>query len=235
MMRVLAFVAFTLLAAVASANAETYTAELDALAAKSDLNELIMRVNKPRNAEELQLGLAWLRDRSLAGFGGSRIHYSYAYGLFGAGVRDTAAFAYILGLLTGRIDAARCKDPSAPGDKLQRWDQNLAPILAHFLSFGPDQRRELISLAIAIEEKHNARAPDTWLCSGGLSFMLRFSEKHRNNPNPPSREIQDPSRPGRTILLDDPDIKPEFVADEEWHLRRKQLVAKFTEQLSAAK
>lgn len=234
-MRFLAFIAFTLLAVATSANADTYTAELDALAAKSDLNELIMRVNQPRNPEELRLGLGWLRDKSISGFGGSRIHYSYAFGLFGAGVRDTATFAYLLALLTGRIDAARCKDPSAPGDKLQRWDQNLAPIFKHYLSLRHDQRKEQISLAVAIEEKHSSRVPDTWLCSGGLSFMLRFSEKHKNNPNPPAREIQDPSRPGRTILVEDPDIKPEFVTDEEWHTRRKQLVAKFVEQLSAAK
>jgi hypothetical protein len=86
-----------------------------------------------------------------------------------------------------------------------------------------------------MEEKHSNRPPDTWLCSGGLSFMRRFSEKHKGNPNPPAREIQDPTRPGRTILLDDPDIKPEFITDDEWHVRRKQLVAKFVEQVSAAK
>ena len=234
-MRLATFAVLLFLALVTKAHADTYTAELDALAAKSDLNELIMRVNQPRNPEELRLSLAWLRDKSIAGFGGSRIHYSYAYGLFGAGVRDTAAFAYVLGLLTGRIDAARCKDPSAPGDKLQRWDQNLATIFKHFLSLGPDQRKEQIALAVAIEDKHSNRPPDSWLCSGGLSFMLKFSEKHKNNPNPPTREIQDPSRPGRTILMEDPDIKPEFVADEEWQPRRKQLVAKFVEQLSAAK
>ena len=234
-MRFLAFIAITLLSAVTSANADTYTAELDTLASKSDLNELIMRVNQPRNPEELRLGLEWLRDKSISGFGGSRIHYSYAFGLFGAGVRDTSAFAHLLALLTGRVDAARCKDSSALGDKLQGWDHNLAQIFNHFLSLGPAQRKEQISLAVAIEEKHGSRAPDTWLCSGGLSYMVRFFEKHKNNPNPPAHEIQDPSRLGRTIIVEDPDIKPEFVADEEWNTRRKQLVAKFVEQLSTAK
>jgi hypothetical protein len=229
------YLALIVLAVAASANADPYTIELERLAAKSDLNELIMRVNQPRNAEEFRLGLAWLRDKSLSGFGGSRIHYSYALGLFRAEIKDTATFAYLLALLTGRVDAVRCADPSAPGDKLPRWEQNLAPIFQHFLSLELGQRKQLISLAVAVEEQSSGRAPDTWLCSGGLSFMLKFAEKHKNNPSPPTREIQDPTRPGRTILLDDPDIRPEFVTDEEWQVRRRQVIAKFVEQLPAAK
>jgi hypothetical protein len=231
----MALIVFVVWAIGASANADPYTTELDRLAAKSDWNELIMRVNQPRTAEEFRIGLNWLREKSVSGLGGLRIHYSYAFGLFRAGVKETSTFAYLLGLLTGRIDAVRCKDPTAPGDKLYGWEQNLAPIFQQFLSLDPGQRNQLIHLAVATEERFSSRPPDAWLCSGGLAFMNKFAEKHKNNPNPPAREIQDPTRPGRTILLEDPEIKPEFVTDEEWQARRRQIIAKFIEQLPAAK
>ena len=210
-----------------------FNAELDGLASRRDLNELIMRVNQPRNADEYRQGLDWLRAKTLTGFGGSRIFYSYAFGLFrtnAPSVRDTATFAYLVGLLLGRVDAARCADSSAPADKLGRWEQNLAPIRQHFASLQLDEREKLVSMAVAVEEKFSNRPQDEWLCSGGLSFMHKFAEKHKDNPTPPAREIQDETRVGRTILLDDPDIKPAFVSNDEWTARRKQIVSKFIEQ-----
>jgi hypothetical protein len=234
-MRYLLIVAFLVVAVNARANADSYSAELDRLAAKNDWNELMMRVNQPRNADEFRVGLEWLRNKSRSAFGGSRIHYSYALGLQRAGVKETSIFAYLLGLLTGRTDAARCKDPSAPGDKLHRWETSVAPIFQQFVALESVERRRLLALAVEIEERFSARPPDSWLCSGGLAFALRFAEKHKNHPNPPVREIQDPARPGRTIVLEDPDFKPEFVADEEWLARRRTIVADFIEQLSAAR
>jgi hypothetical protein len=221
-----------------SAQERGFNAELDALAAQSDLNELIMRVNQPKNADEFRQALDWLRAKTLTGFGGSRISYSYAFSLFRTKVadgRDTAAFAYLVGMLLGRVDAARCADPSAPGDKLGRWEQNLAPIQQHFTSLPLDQRKKLVSMAVMTEEKFKNRSPDEWLCNGGLSFMHKFAEKHKDNPTPPAREIQDETRTGRTVLLDDPDIKPEFISNEEWITKREKIVAMFVEQQPLAK
>jgi hypothetical protein len=139
-------------------------------------------------------------------------------------------------LLVGRVDAARCKDPTAPGDKLQRWESGLAPIYKHFLSLAPEKRTELVSLALAIEQKQSNRAPDTWLCSGGVSFMLRYAEKHKGEPNPSMRQVPAASEAARTtIVLDDPDIKPEFVSNEEWQVKRAQVIGSFLAQISEAK
>lgn len=234
-MRHLVFITFFFSQAVFCAESETYLAELEQLAAKSDLNDLLKRVNQPRNVEEVRAGLNWLRVKTVEGFGGSRIHYSYALGLFRENVRDTATFAFLNGLLFGRIDAARCADPSAPSDKLQRWEQSLGPIFTHFLSLPPEERRKLVEMAISTERNYSKRGPDTWLCSGGLVFMKKFMEKHKDNSSPPMREIQDETRAGRTVLLDDQTIKPEFVSDDDWQMNRKQLISKFSEQMLAVR
>lgn len=234
-MRFIMLIALFVSAIATGAEAETYAAELDKLAAKSDLNDLIKRVNQPRSAEEFHAGLDWLRAKSISGFGGTRIHYMYAAGLFRANVKETAAFVYLIGLLTSRIDGSRCADSSAPGEKLFRWELSLAPILQHFLSLQMEERKKLVSLAIVAVERIPAQAPDTWLCSGGLSFYGKFMEKHKNNPNPPAREIEGETSIGRTIILDDPTIKPAFVSDEEWRTRRKQIISSFAEQILVAK
>jgi hypothetical protein len=215
-----------------------FNVELDALATQRDLNELIVRVNQPRNADEVRQGLDWLRARTLTGFGGSRIFYSYAFGLFRTNVaelKDTASFIYLIGLLLGRADAARCADPSAPADKLSRWEQNLAPIRQHFVSLPLDERRKFVSMAVVAEKRLENRSPDAWLCNGGLAFMYKFAKKHKDNPTPPAREIQDETSIGRTVLLDDLDIKPEFISNEEWNAKRKQIVEKFVEQMPLVK
>lgn len=235
-MRYIVLVALTVAVFTARADPHPYMAELDQLAAKNDLlNDLIQRVNQPRDAEEMRVGLDWLKAKSISGFGGSRITFSYAGNLFRVGIKDTASLALLFGLLTSRIDAARCADPSASADKLQRWDQALSPLFEHFRSLPTGQQRELVSLAIDMEDKFSARVPDVWICSGGLAFMNKFFAKHKNNPNPPAREILDPTRIGRTIMLDDPDIKPDFVPDEQWKLGRERIIANFAQQMVSAK
>lgn len=230
-MRYIALILLALITSSVYANEESYVAELDRLAAKRDLNDLVERVNQPRNIEEARQGLTWLRAKSLSGFGGVRIFYSYAYGLFRANVKDTATFSYLIGTLVGRVDAARCGDPTAPTDKLMRWEQGLTPISKNFISLSQSERKQLINMAVTAEERLKDRPVDSWLCNGGLSFMRKYAEKHKNDPNPPAREIQDETRIGRTILLDDPDIKPEFIADEEWKAKRKQIIVRFLEQM----
>lgn len=226
-MRYAIFVALVTTALTVNANPQTYVIELEQLAAKTDLNELVDRVNQPRNFEELRVGLDWLRAKSISGFGGARITYSYALNLFRAGVKDTATLAYLFGLLTSRIDAARCADPSAPVNKLHYWEQTLSPIFLHFRSLPGHQQRDLVSRAMDMEHGLRTRAADAWMCSGGLSFMQKFSEKHKDNPNPPTREIQDPTGKRRTVVMDDPDIKPDFVPDEQWTTRRNEIIVKF--------
>ena len=220
----------------ARADAHPYTAELDQLATKNDLlGELIQRVNQPRDLEEMRVGLDWLKARSISGFGGSRITFSYAGNLFRVGITDTASLALLFGLLTSRIDAARCADPSAPTEKLHRWDQALGPLVQHFRSLPIGQQHELVLIAISMEDKFSSRGPDVWMCSGGLAFMNKFFQKHKNNPNPPAREVQDPSRIGRTIVLEDTDIKPDFVPDEQWKLSRQKIIANFAQQMVSVK
>lgn len=213
-----------------------YLLDLELLSRRNDhLQALLERVNQPRNAQELQIGLDWLRVKSGTGFGGSRITYSYASNLFRVGVKDTATLAFLFGLLTSRVDAARCADPSAPAEKLHPWEQTLVPIYEHFRSLPEDERRHLVNLAIDMEGKLSARGPDIWMCSGGLSFTRKFMEKHKDNPNPPMREINDPTRKGRTILLNDPDLTPDLVPDEQWKTTRQQIIANFAQQLPMGK
>lgn len=214
---------------------DAFTEELDKLADKRDLNDLIKRVNQPQSEQELRSGLDWLRAKSLSGFGGGRIMYSYSYLLAGAGIPDSASVIYILASLTSRIDAARCADPSAPSDKFQRWENSLTQIPRYYQSLPFEKREEIISLVVAWEEKISTRPPDAWLCNGGMSYMMKFMEKHKNDPNVPAREIEDKTRLGRTILLDDPEIQPEFVDDETWQNKRKTIIKTLSSQLLQAK
>jgi len=209
--------------------------ELDQLAKNKDLNELIKRIGEPKNAEELRVGLDWLKAKSTSGFGGSRILYLNALNLHRAGITDSASLLYLAGMLTSRVDAVRCADPSAPLEKIQQWETKLAPILVNYRALPPATQTEIVTIAIDWEERFKRRRPDVWLCNGGLSFMLKFSKKHGSDASPPVREIEDKSKPGRTILLDDPDIEPEFIDDQEWLKKRANVIANFAGQFQTTK
>jgi hypothetical protein len=213
----------------------SYEAELNRLAAKPDLNELIKRVGQPRTQDEAITSLNWLKSKSYSGFGGSRIIYSYAFGLFGAGIGDTASFAFLFAQLTARVDAARCADPTATEDKFQKWENNLSQIKDYFRSLPVSKQTELVKLAVAWEEKTKARPKDVWMCRGGLSYAAKFLEKHKDNPNPPMHEKVNEAGTGKTIIFDDLTIEPSFVSEEEWLIKRNEIIARFSAQISKPK
>ena len=235
------WIAVVLSAAVCAAGAQpqaatSYKDELDQLIHKSDLSDLYKRVMHPRNAEEMRIGLDWLQAKSSAGIGGSMLTFTYAHQLFQIGIKDSASMALAIGLLTSRADAARCKDPSAAPDKLRRLNQQLSALVQHFRTLPIEQQREFVNIAVRVEAKLEGRAPDAWMCQGGLSYMIKYGEKHKDNPNPPQYEVQDATRvTGKTVVLNDPDIQPEFVSNEEWKIRREKVVAAFTQQMVSAK
>lgn len=225
----------SVLQSTARADPSVFAMELDQLAKRKDLNELIKRIGEPKNAEEFRVGLDWLKAKSTSGFGGSRIAYLNALNLYRAGIGDSASLLYLVAMLSSRVDAARCADPTAPPEKIRQWETKLAPILVIYRALSFATQAELISIAVGWEEKIKTRAPDAWLCNGGLSFMLKFSKKHGSDASPPVREIEDKTRPGRTMLLDDPEIEPEFISDQEWLEKRAKVIANFIGQLRATK
>ena len=216
------------------AQSEAFVTALDGLAARTDLNELIKKVNQPHSPEELRAAVNWLDAKTRSGFGGSRLIYSYSNSLFRTGAEESALIAYLFAMLTSRIDEARCANSSAPNESIRNWEYNLAPIFEHFLGLSLDRRKELISRAAASEESLKARAADAWICNvNGLASIYRSLDEEKENSNHAAQGSTDIPHRSRPAPLERQNIDSMFVSDSAWQVRRRDLIAKFYEQLLA--
>ena len=170
--------------------------------------------------QQFMAALDWQKQQFIRGKGGARTAYMYAYNLYRGGIKDTSAFAYVSGVLQARVDGSRCKDATGVGQNIANWEKKMSPAKELFISLDEATQKKFLNTALNREEKIKSRAPDEWICSGGIKFFTQFHEKHKNNPNPPVKSINDPDSIGTTKVYDDPSIKPEFIAQDEWEKRR---------------
>lgn len=205
-----------------------YLNELDRLNTDLHLTELTKRILNPINSREVKLSLDWLREKFTTGKGGARIAYLYSALLNEIGIRDTAAFSYITARLMVRIDAARCADITAPPEKISHWEKGLSErMMSYYSELNEAEQKRLLNMAFKWEKKLLNRAPDKWLCSGGEHYYAKFYEKHGLNENPPVRIILYPFARGKSIVVNAPDYKPEYVNKQLWAQRRKDIIASF--------
>lgn len=186
------------------------------------------------STHEAQAVLRWLKERFVAGRGGARYAYLYAYNLFRLDngnppqielAKETAAMVLLTGMLTIRADAARCADQSAPAGKIARWEQMYAPILTYYRRL-PKERRELLFLSAMQGEGSNFRDKDNWLCSGGLNYFTEYFSKHTGS----QESLKLPNSIGETIILRDDSIQPKFISDKDWQAARHSVVSRIKDQ-----
>lgn len=209
--------------------------ELNALATQPNANELIARLASIDDPTQFMTALDWQKQQFISGNGGARTAYMYAYNLYRVGIKDTSAFAYISGALQARIDGSRCKDTTGVFQNIGKWEQKMSPAKEFFISLDEATQQKFLNTALNREEKIKSRAPDEWVCSGGIEYFSKFHEKYKDNPNPPVKSIDDPDNIGKTKVYDDPTIKPEFVVQEEWERRRARIRENFSDQIMARK
>ena len=209
--------------------------ELNRLAQQPSLKNLRSRLHTMKSLEELRISLDWLQKRFMSAKGGSRFSYLYAKNLYLLGtsspslanMKDSASMALVAGMLRTRVDANWCKDKTAPGTNIMRWESDLKPILTHYAAMGPAKKNKIINFATRAEEQTSRRGPDAWICVNGMAYFTKFFDKHKDNPNPPITKVDRPDQVGQSHVLHDEDIKPEFVSRSDWQSKRDETVSKF--------
>ena len=181
--------------------------------------------------EQFVTALDWLQQRALTGRGGAQYIYAYAFDLWQTGQpthKESAALMWLYGKLTIRVDAARCADQRAPETKMMKWESQLTNIQDYYQQLDAEQKAKLANLALQFEEKNSDRKHDAWLCSGGLSFMKRYFEKHGDASS--SKEAIDPLSGEKVTVLKDDEIRPEFISDADWQQKRAEVIGGFKKQ-----
>lgn len=170
--------------------------------------------------------LMWLKARTGNSEASARYSYAYSAWLWAAGRRDLAASVYVLAGFKARWDGTRCADlTAAPGNILQ-YESVLGTQIVPFLqSADKDLRQRVLAvLSLNLEERFANSAKDEWVCSGGVAYFQKYFQKH---PEQGQQPVGDPSLPSKTIVLSDDTIQPEFIADEDWRIKRKEVAGTY--------
>jgi hypothetical protein len=198
---------------VAAPPDRAFVLRLEELEKRADLAPLFSFAGSPRNAAELKAGLDWLQQRAFYGNARDpRYLFTYSRLLDKAQIRDSAATAYLAAVLIGRVDAARCADLSAPGQKIRLLEAQTAALAKNYWSLSPDMRARVLDVAVMIEQRKPLGAPNAWLCSGGLRDMQTALEQRIENNAPPIQPVQPGSR---TFVVDTSAVAPAFLSDEQ--------------------
>ena len=232
LLRALAFV--FCMASVACAQSG-YVTELNILEKKPGQQELFQKLLLLEPVKQLPNTFAqrdvdetlmWLKARTGNSEASARYSYAYSAWLWAVGRRDLASSVYVLAGFKARWDGTRCADPTAAPARILQYENVLGTQIVPFLNSADQDLRQrvLAVLSLNLEERFANSAKDEWVCSGGVTYFQKYFEKH---PEQGQQQVGDPSLRGKTIVLSDDTIQPEFIADEDWRIKRKEVTGTY--------
>lgn len=210
-----------------------FAARLTELEQSADLTSLFRAAAIPKTREELKSALDWMHSRAILGKSRDpRYLLSYASLLYLARIRDTAAAAYLSGVLIGRIEAARCADASAPSGKIRKIEAETAFLQQMYWSFPREQRMDFLDYATLLEQGKPLGKPNAWLCSGGMRDTRVALEK-AVAAGDSSGITERTNNNMKEIVIDTSGVTPAFLDDLASAPVRQKVIESFKKYFSA--
>jgi hypothetical protein len=195
-----------------------YEARLDALAAANDFGALGKAVvTDIKDMETASRALNWLRAQQFAKGGSSYIAYLYAALLWRtaqsvpepgrAGLSQNAGIQLMQARWLIQAEGFQCADTTALQARWISIESGLLPLVQYVAKLPEADKKKINDIALeALLVTFPARQNDVWLCQGGMAQYGKYFEKH---PEVGKKSIDELK--GKTIVLDDPSILPDFV------------------------
>jgi hypothetical protein len=197
------------------------------------------RVTNPRDAKDLNVMSYWLRWRILSENADGR--YSYLYGANLSYVLDQkgapaylkeAAVLLFHARLSLAVDGARCRDRASPESVVTGYETQpyLRPLVEQ-VSKMPKREKSIAMLeAVALEEFRGERQLLKRLCMRGAATAL----KALSSGVQPMPQESDKSSLGKTYSIDVSGVEPDLLSEEEWKLKRRQVLDNFIRSAAEA-
>jgi hypothetical protein len=212
--------------------------ELDALLSARNWDGLEAALSRSGPTSEFARKLNWLKTRMDSGGGFLlALHFARNFWITGSGLkiddpakdpRVTAGLytLYAFELIT--IDGARCKDRSAPDNRISQLLADQAATLAFLTQQKPDLRAKIVDVAIALERKTAPlRMDDDLICRNGMEEMKASLEKGTQQEVPNKT-----GHFGKTIsVTPPPDWAPRFVSPDVYRPMQEKARASMREIL----
>jgi hypothetical protein len=222
-------------------------AVLDGYVSREDWTPLIKRLGSTTTPADVLRDLDWERSKVVNG-GNFLFDISYVNTLWRTAnsqpapasdqLRQTALAFALYGLALIELDGARCKDPTAPAQKLQLAITNWAVIVRYGQSLPPQDQEVAKQVALKLEwATAPVRANDPILCRGGMAEMNANLQAGAKPQEVPTARAPN-TLPGKSYTIPHiVDYKPEYLAEEIWkptvEPRRARLPQTFASLLKA--
>jgi hypothetical protein len=223
---------------------------LDGYVSREDWTPLIKRLALSTTPSDVLHDLDWERSKVVNG-GNFLFDIAYVNTVWKVAnampapasdqMRQTAVAFALYGLALIDLDGPRCKDPTAPAQKLKLAITNWAVIMRYGQSLPAPQQEVVKQVALKLEwATAPVRMSDPILCRGGLAEMqanLQAGGKPQEVPADPNRP-PGVYLPGKSYAIPHiVDYKPEYLAEALWKptvdARRAKLPGTFTSVLTA--
>lgn len=188
---------------------------------------------------------AWLRAQQATNGGGTLIAVLHSALLWRdiqslaeparTGPSRAAGVQLLLARVLISTEGFQCADVTAPPAGEASVERQLAAVRQYLSTLTETERKALAHDALKSAIASFAlRGNDVWLCGLGTAQVGKFLQKH---PEIGDRKISElggkavPGQPGKTIVLEDPSILPDFVPFARWQIQRRAAIDKLAATL----
>jgi len=172
---------------------------------------------------------SWLKWKIISQNAEAR--YSYAYSSNLSHIRDKdggyefeAAVYFFLSRLSLAIDGARCVDKTSPDIIGKEYEMSMRPINEMIIQSKKDWQAGAMLQAVSIELMRGERPPIGYLCMRGARAGFRAFALGREitleNMSPSDAK----NHLGVSGTIDTSGVEPEFIPENEWRLKRKNIL-----------
>ena len=246
--------ALALMVAAATAAAQDpppgpYEAKLDGQLAAHDFGGVAQAIVGAHDEDSVGRGLNWLKDQQLNRGAGSQITFLYAASLwrvsrglpepYHTGLGQSAGVQLLLVRWMLATEGFQCVDATAPHDRLVAIEGQLQPVDQFVTALSEADLKPMKDLALkALLVTFPRRANDIWLCQGGIAQYGKYFDKH---PEIGQKSVEElggktvPGTVGKTVVLNDPSIMPDFAPYADWKSKRHAALDRITDSLGRAR
>lgn len=204
------------------------------------VNEILFLNDQPK----VFASLNWLRDIVRNGEETDYIYpYMYAIQLHRAKYLSTnntqarvtaRAMSYYSKLLL-MTDAARCDDNGVGVNRFYNLSKTLSKVNKETDDMPDFIKERAMDIALFLEDKYKHRSKQSSICQTGAGFMARAMQSEN------TKQVESVAKEGNKYgytpdskmiaVLPDEEIEINYISDEEWHKKRKQIREKFDKSL----
>ncbi len=205
-----------------------------------DVDGVVETIRAIDSGDEMKESLLWLRERVMADdTPDPRYALLYAESLLrvigddreaNTALMESAAMIYLYGRLTLMVDAQRCLERSVAYQKIDHLLTGFDEIKAFYDGLSEERRRDILRVAMRLEDRISSRMPNDALCISDPQLALSSRIERAKRLARAAKDKEPTVEEELFTLMDEIESETYFVTMKTWLERRQEERRNFAEQ-----